>query len=76
MHIIRNAINQIRRCNNDRFPSGFLCSNSCLVKQHFSLQKGCVTTRFLATPQFKRLRDISCVVIVSFTGKLCALFTP
>ena len=48
----------------------------CLVKQHFSLQKGCVTTRFLENPQVKRLRNTSYVVIVSFTGKLCTLFTP
>ena len=72
MHIIRNAINQIRSYNNDHFISSLLW----VVKQRFSLKERCVTARFLANPQFKHSRDTSYVVTVSFTEKKCTLFTP
>ena len=65
MHIIRNTNNQIRSCNNDHF----LSSLPHVVKQRFSLQERCVTTRFLVNPQVKHSRDTSYVVIVSFTEK-------
>ena len=72
MHIIRNAINQIRSYNNDHFISSLLW----VVKQRFSLKERWVTARFLANPQFKHSRDTSFVVTVSFTEKKCTLFTP
>ena len=72
MHIIRNTNNQIRSCNNDHF----LSSLPRVVKQRFSLQERCVTTRFLVNPQVKHSRDTSYVVIVSFKEKTCTIFTP
>ena len=72
MHIIRNTNNQIRSCNNDHF----LSSLARVVKQRFSLQERCVTTRFLVNPQVKHSRDTSYVVIVSFREKTCTIFTP
>ena len=72
MHIIRNTNNQIRSCNNDHF----LSSLPRVVKQRFSLQERCVTTRFLVNPQVKHSRDTSYAVIVSFTEKTCTIFTP
>ena len=72
MHIIRNTNNQIRSCNNDHF----LSSLPRVVKQRFSLQERCVTTRLLVNPQVKHSRDTSYVVIGSFTEKTCTIFTP